>query len=509
MHYDTSKRCFIYDNKAQAKPCALLFYDLPKLLSDGEEICPEVEMLAASLPHTDPELFQSFADDDAKPHQIEAIEWCLRSHGTGILAYDMGLGKTFIGIRVCIALQRRRILVVCPSHLKHNWQNEIAMWAKGCYTHICEGRDSAMPPAMQIPVFTVVNRDILNDNLDALLAGAPFDQIVVDECHKCGGWGTGAYTALDKLFKAVRKVKGGILLMTGTLFKNSPMDAHSALHLLDPKIPGGRGDFELRFDPLGHRKQEVMGLMKRGNAPQWLIEKKWAEIKELEKDRGKNGDVAALRWLLAQYAIRKKYSEVFPEDGKTRTTKFVSVNLELTERQRRLLASTAVMEEGKVEGELATVLRVVAEKKAPFVADHAEEWLENHEDKKLVIATWHVEARNIIRTALERFGVVEIQGTSKQKAKAETAFRENPDIRVCIINLETGGTGLNLVSADELYFSEVPWTGAAFDQVKSRIDRMGQESDTLSYTVFIAADTPEGAKFGTVKKKLGMNDRYM
>ncbi len=509
MYYDKSKRCFIFENKAQGKPCAILFYDLPKLLSPGEDICPELAMLAERLPRTEPEniLAPYCPDPDAKPHQSEAIDWVIRSHGIGILAYGMGLGKTFIGIRSCLALARNRVLVVCPSHLKNNWKDEIGMWAVGRDWHICEGRESEMSDEA---MFTVINRDILADNLDALLAGAPFDQIIVDECHKVGGWGTAAYEALDKLCKHTREAHGGILLLTGTLFKNSPMDAHTALHLLDPKIAGGRVDFEKRFDPLGFMKQEVMGLMRRGNTPQWLIGKKWGEIKKIEKDRGKNGDVAGLRWLLSQYAIRKKYSDVFPDDGKKRETKFISVDLELTDRQRRLLSKSAVMEdEGRIDGELATVLRVVAEKKAPFVADHAEAWLEENEGKKIVIATWHIDAREIIKKALAPFGVVEIQGTPKQKSKAEKAFAEDPEVRVCLINLESGGTGLNLVSAAYLIFSEVPWTSAAFDQVKARIDRMGQDSDTIGYAVFLAADTPEGAKFGTVKKKSVLNDRYL
>ena len=357
--------------------------------------------------------------------------------------------------------------------------------------------------------FTIINRDILDDNLEALLRGSGFDQIVADECHKVGGWGTKAYLALDKLCKKTRESGGGVLLLTGTLFKNSPMDAHTALHLLDPKIAGGREAFQVRFDPIGKKREEVKGLMMRKRAPRWLIGKKWAEIKKLEKERGRNGDVEGLRWLLAQYAIRKKYSDVFPEDGKTRETKFVSVDIELTEAQKRILANRGVEDDGVVKGELATVLRIVAERKAPFVADHAETWLEENEGKKLIIGTHHIEARKIIVAALERFGVVEIAGTPAQKARAETAFSQNPEKRVCIVNIEAGGTGLNLVAASDMILSEVPWTSAAFDQFKARMDRIGQEADKLTYTVFIAADTPEGAKFGTVKKKSGLNDRYL
>lgn len=507
MIYDTKKRRFIFQNKAAVPPSAILFYDLPALLSPGEDICPEVTLLAEKLPQV--EAFAAINGEQhligSLRHQVEAIGWIACRRGTGIIAYGMGLGKTFIAIRSCAAISRRKVLVVCPSHLKHNWRNEIGLWQPCDSAHICEGRVSAMSNGDR---FTIINRDILADNLPALLKQG-FDQIVVDECHKVGGWGTAAYKALDALCKDVRGRSGGILLMTGTLFKNSPMDAHTALHLLDPKIPGPREAFQIRFDPIGKKREEVKGLMMRKNAPRWLIGKKWAEIKKLEKERGKNGDVEGLRWLLAQYAIRKSYHDVFPDDGKTRETKFVSVDLDLTDSQKRILANRGVDDDGVINGELATVLRIVAERKAPFVADHAEAWLEENEDKKLIIGTHHIEARKIIVKALERFGVVEIAGTPAQKTKAETAFREDPTKRVCIVNLEAGGTGLNLVSASDMILSEVPWTSASLDQFKARMDRIGQEADKLTYTIFIAADTPEGAKFGTLKKKAPLNTRYL
>jgi len=506
MIYDTKKRRFIFANKAEVPPSAILFYDLPALLSPGEEICPEVQMLAERLPQgVDTHYYHLAQDTDAMPQQLTPLGWLAQRRGTGILNYGMGLGKTFISIRASIAIRRRKILVVCQSHLKHNWRNEIRLWQPCDSAHICEGRVSAMSIGDR---FTIINRDILADNLPALLS-QNFDQIIVDECHKVGDWGTGAYKALDTLCKAVRERHGGILLMTGTLFKNSPMDAHTALHLLDPRIPGGREAFQARFDPIGKKREEVKGLMMSKKAPQWLIGKKWKEIKDMEKLHGKNGDVEGLRWLLAQYTIRKSYRDVFPDDGKIRETKFVSVDLELSASQKRILANRGVDDDGAVKGELATVLRIVAERKAPFVADHAEAWLEEHDDKKLIIGTHHIDARKIIVLALERFGVVEIAGTPTQKTKAETAFREKPDIRVCIVNIEAGGTGLNLVSASDMILSEVPWTSASFDQFKARMDRIGQEADKLCYTVFIAADTPEGAKFGTVRKKAGLNDRYL
>lgn len=504
MHYDKQKRRFVFDNGVKAPPSALIFYDLPNFLSVGEEPCPELAEFAALLPNWRPHDIMSAPLNvpNAMPHQIEAIDWLVHSGGTGIVAYGMGLGKTYIAIAACGVLQRKRVLVICPAHLKLNWRKEIGMWMPMAMVHVCEGRDSDTDPNA---TFTIINRDILADNLTKL---TNFDQVVIDESHKMGAWGTGTYKAADELCGSVRNTNGGIMLLTGTLFKNSPMDAHSALHLLNPHLAGGRVVFEERFDPLGAMKKEVIRLSRKRNTPRWLVGKKWGEIKKMEKEKGRVGDVKALRWLLSHCAISKKYAQVFGDDGKTRETKFVSVDLELSDYQLRLLNNALITDGDDVKGELSTILRIVAKQKAPHVADYADAWLQENEGK-LVIATWHIEAREIVMAALEAHGVVEITGTPKQKQKAEDAFANDPDMRVCILNLESGGTGLNLVSASTMFFSEVPWTSASFEQVKARVDRIGQDASNIRYVVFIAANTPEGAKFGTVRKKSGLNDRYL
>lgn len=504
MIYNRTTRKFEFENNAKVSPSELIFRDLDLLLSPGEDICPELADFGNTLPIYDPNMPYKLPHiPDALPHQVEAIDWCVKSNGTGIVAYGMGLGKTFIAIASCGVLERKRILVVCPSHLKTNWAREITKWQPNASVHVCEGRKSEIS---KDALFTIINRDILADNEKRLGA---FDQIVVDEVHKCGGWGTRAYKALTEVCKKARTTKGGILLLTGTLFTNSPMDAHTALSLLHPRIAGTRGAFETRFDPTGALKKEVLGLKRKRNTPRWLISKKWAEIKTKEKTGGRNGDMEGLRWLLSRHAISRKWEDVYPDDGKTRQTVFVSVDIALTERQFELLEKGIFMNDGHMDEDLATILRIVAEQKAPFVASYAEEWLLNNPDEKLVIATWHIAARDTIISALADFGVAHIAGTPKQKAKAEKAFEEDPDVRVCVINLESGGTGLNLVSASHLIFSEVPWTSASFEQVKARIDRIGQEAMDIRYTVFITSGTPEGAKFGTVKKKAGLNLQYL
>ena len=75
MIYDTKKRRFIFQNKAEVPPSAILFYDLPHLLSPGEDICPEATLLAERLPQWGLASLEYGWDLGALPHQLEAIRW--------------------------------------------------------------------------------------------------------------------------------------------------------------------------------------------------------------------------------------------------------------------------------------------------------------------------------------------------------------------------------------------------------------------------------------------------
>ena len=80
MIYDKAKRRFIFQNKAEVKPSAILFYDLPHLLSPGEDICPEVTLLAERLPQmAATTVGANNCCAGALPHQVEAITWATRS----------------------------------------------------------------------------------------------------------------------------------------------------------------------------------------------------------------------------------------------------------------------------------------------------------------------------------------------------------------------------------------------------------------------------------------------
>jgi SNF2 family DNA or RNA helicase len=62
---------------------------------------------------------------DLTPHQRVAVKFIEVSGGNGIIAYDMGTGKSAIGIALSERGSYKKVLVICPSNLKTNWKREI------------------------------------------------------------------------------------------------------------------------------------------------------------------------------------------------------------------------------------------------------------------------------------------------------------------------------------------------------------------------------------------------
>ena len=69
-------------------------------------------------------------------------------------------------------------------------------------------------------------------------------------------------------------------------------------------------------------------------------------------------------------------------------------------------------------------------------------------------------------------------------------FRDNPDCKVLLMTVKTGGVGLNLVNADTVFIAEPWWNKAAEDQAVNRLHRIGQKNAVNCYFL-ITKDTIE------------------
>ncbi len=168
---------------------------------------------------------------------------------SGCLADDMGLGKTlqticFIASRIEINATGKH-LVVCPSSLIYNWQQELTRFAPSLNTAIYHGAardfDVVCESDAQIIItsYGTMRSDI--DRLSELM----FDTVVVDESHNIKNPSALTTRAINELRSVTR------IALSGTPVMNNTFDLYGQLGFLLPGMLGSREFFKREYaDPI-------------------------------------------------------------------------------------------------------------------------------------------------------------------------------------------------------------------------------------------------------------------
>jgi len=101
---------------------------------------------------------------------------------------------------------------------------------------------------------------------------------------------------------------------------------------------------------------------------------------------------------------------------------------------------------------------------------------------KILVFSQFVTMLNLIREELQTRGIAfeYLTGqTSDREARVDN-FQKNEDIRVFLISLKAGGTGLNLTEADYVYLVDPWWNPAVENQAIDRSYRIGQKKNVIA-----------------------------
>lgn len=113
-----------------------------------------------------------------------------------------------------------------------------------------------------------------------------------------------------------------------------------------------------------------------------------------------------------------------------------------------------------------------AVKAASFAPIIAEE-LETGAVKKIVIFAHHKQVIAFMKSKLEKFGVVVVDGSGGDKEKAVFQFQNNPDVRVILCS-RSGYEAITLTAAHEVAVLEPSWVPSDNAQAVMRCHRIGQ-----------------------------------
>ncbi len=163
------------------------------------------------------------------PYQREGALFAARA-GRCLIGDEMGLGKTVQAIAAAELFARhfgvQRVLVVCPTSLKHQWKNEFARFAER-EVQVIHGLRTARQLQYRMESFCkITNYETLERDADLIAAWAP-ELVIADEAQRIKNWNTIAARALKRISSPYAMV------LTGTPLENRLEELISIIQFVD------------------------------------------------------------------------------------------------------------------------------------------------------------------------------------------------------------------------------------------------------------------------------------
>ena len=195
---------------------------------------------------------------DPIPHQVKAAQFVFRNpfQGGVILGDEVGLGKTIetgLVLSQLWAEKKRKILIIAPKSLRHQWQDELrelfyldsAIIDTQFYKRVIKGVEK--DPLLRDEIILITNEHFVA-KYDEKVLRTNWDLVVIDEAHKLRNvWRPGNTVAIRA--KAIRDAIAPFkkLLLTATPMQNNLMELYGLCTFLDPYILGSMESFKRNF----------------------------------------------------------------------------------------------------------------------------------------------------------------------------------------------------------------------------------------------------------------------
>ncbi len=403
------------------------------------------------------------------PYQAEGALFAVRA-GRALIGDEMGLGKTIQAIAAAEILARHfgvsRVLVICPTSLKYQWQSEIARFAGRESRVLAGGRTQRQKEFAEDDFCKITNYEKLKSDLDLIAAWAP-ELVIVDEAQRVKNWNTIAAKALKRIDSPYAVV------LTGTPLENKLEELISIVQFVDQHRLGPTWkllhEHQVKDEAgrvTGYTKLEKIG---QTLAPIMIRRRKADVLLQLPERTDQNLLVPMTEMQMIHH---KENAEIVVKIvNRWRKMKFLS-----DKDQRRLTCalqnmrmscnSTYLLDQESDHGVKADELAALLD--GVFVQSDA---------KAVVFSQWTRTHDIVIRRLEERgIGYVSFHGgvPSEKRPALVERFRDDPDCRV-FLSTDAGSTGLNLQHASTLVNMDLPWNPAILEQRIARIHRMGQK----------------------------------
>jgi superfamily II DNA or RNA helicase len=405
--------------------------------------------------------------------------------GRCLIGDEMGLGKTIQAIGAAEIMARHfgveRVLIVCPTSLKHQWEREIERFA-GRPTDVIGGLRPARETGFQSDsFFKVMNYDTVHRDLDLIHSWSP-DLVILDEAQRIKNWNTRAARSVKKIASPYAVV------LTGTPLENRLEELVSIVQFVDRYRLGPTfkllDEHQVRDEfgkVVGYQKLDLIG---KTLEPILLRRQKKQVLDQLPERLDKN-------FFVQMTPEQREHHEENRENvarivQKWRRYKFLS-----EADQRRLMIALQNM---RMSCDSTYLLdhNTDCGVKADELATLLEEIYEEPDTKVVIFSQWLRMHELLVRRFEERdWDHVLFHGgvPGQQRRGLVDRFREDRACRAFLAT-DAGGVGLNLQHASVVVNMDLPWNPAVLEQRIGRVHRLGQKQP-VRVVNFVAQGTIE------------------
>lgn len=425
---------------------------------------------------------------ELRPYQLAGFQWLVflnEAGWGGILADDMGLGKTVQALAFFLHYKNNhpdaKFLVVCPTTLIYNWENEIKKFTPEITYTIHHGPkrtgniNDFAPYDIIITTYGTMRSDI------KILKEIDFDYALLDESQSIKNPQSQVAKASLLLNTKNR------LALSGTPVQNNTFDLYAQLNFLNPGILGSREFFMNEFaTPIDKfQEPEIMSQLKKLTYPFLLRRTKEQVAKDLPEKTEQMlfcemGDEQRKVYEFYRSMYQSQILGMIEQQGIQKSQMHILQGLT---KLRQICDSPAILNE-----------EIRYPNHSVKLDELAREITENTGNHKVLIFSQFIGMLSLIKQELEKQKIpyVYFDGstTATERERAIQKFQNEEDCRVFVISLKAGGIGLNLTAADYVYIVDPWWNPAVEQQAIDRTHRIGQTKNIFAYRL-ICKDTIE------------------
>ena len=391
------------------------------------------------------------------PYQHDGVKWMLAMENQkngpkgGFQCDEMGLGKTVQLVATILGNKKPKTLVIVPKSIVTQWFDELLKFAPHLQVFVFDGPDRPKTSAAFAAYDVVICPYTVIPTKNTPIHEVKWDRVILDEAHEIRN-------RRSKIFSSVKALRSEIRwIVTGTPIFNSMEDFVSLCSFLgfSKSTVQGMTDKIKDIYVLRRTKEDIAKISERLRLPPCHFENVELEMYPEEQ---------------------KLYEYVFTECRDFVKTVTTALNMELLEcllRARQVMIWPQMYIDG-----MAKKNKTIADDAWNSRSKKMEtlfQFIEEHPTEKAIIFCQFMGEMNHIQKSLKN-PVFRIDGSvNKEKRNQEIYdFKHGPANSVFIIQIKSGGQGLNLQEATRIYITAPAWNPATELQAIGRSHRTGQ-----------------------------------